>query len=203
MVALVFLAVGWVGPAHAQVPLDAEPGSSVRTRQDLGELLDLYEQVLLSPVYSDGVKEATRVRANRIRDRLTNGDFRLGDRVVLSVQGEPELPDTIPVQAGPMISLPLFGDIPLNGVLRSEIADHIIEAMRQYLREPVVRAEGLMRISVQGSVGRPGFYVVPADMLLSETLMMAGGPSGTADLEGLRIERGPELVMGGARVYVE
>lgn len=47
-----------------------------------------------------------------------------------------------------------------------------------------------MRLAVMGSVGQPGFYVVPADMLLSEALMAAGGPGGGADLEELRVERG-------------
>ncbi|MDA0327666.1 MAG: polysaccharide biosynthesis/export family protein [Gemmatimonadetes bacterium] len=193
------LTVACAAALPAQVSFDADPGSSVRTRQDLEGLLELYEQVLQSPAYSEGVKRATRVKLERIRERLTDGDFKLGDRVVLSVEGEPGLPDTVPVQAGPMITLPLFGDIQLSGVLRSEIGMHITEALKVFIRDPVVRAEGLMRVSVQGAVGQPGFFVVPADMLLSETLMIAGGPAPNSNLSELRIERGTELVMGGGR----
>ena len=54
-----------------------------------------------------------------------------------------------------------------------------------------------MRLSILGSVGQPGFYVVPADMLLSEAMMMAGGPAGDADMDDLRIERGPTRLMSG------
>lgn len=183
------------GTLAAQLSLDVNPGSSVRTRQDLEGLLEQYEQVLLSPVYSESVKESTRAKARRVRERLTEGDFRLGDRVVLSVEGEPDLPDTIAVSAGPMLSLPPFGDIPLAGVLRSEIGAHLTEALRQYIREPVVRAQGLMRFSVQGAVGQPGFYVLPADMLLGEVLMAAGGLAANAKLEDMRIERGTQIVM--------
>jgi protein involved in polysaccharide export with SLBB domain len=38
-------------------------------------------------------------------------------------------------------------------------------------------------------VTRPGFYGVPADALLSDALMAAGGPTGEADLRKVRIER--------------
>lgn len=184
-------------PAAGQVAVDADPGSSVRTREDLERLLSLYDDVLRSPVYSAAVKQSTRQRMDQIRQRLTEGDFRLGDRVALYVEGEPTLPDTVAVEAGPEITLPLFGSIPLHGVLRSEISDHIAEALSEYIRDPVVRAEGLMRVSVQGGVGRPGFYVLPASMLVSETLMAAGGPIQNAKLEDLRIERGSTILMDG------
>jgi hypothetical protein len=47
------------------------------------------------------------------------------------------------------------------------------------------------------STGQPGFYVVPANMLLSETLMMAGGPAPSSNLQELSIQRGAETVMEG------
>lgn len=183
--------------ASAQAPIDADHGSSVRTRAELQELLELYERVLESPAYSDAVKESTRVQVRRIRERLERGDFELGDRIVLYVRGEPELPDTVGVQAGPRITLPLFGDISLEGVLRSEVEAHLTEALGQYINNPVVDARALMRVSVQGAVGSPGFYVVPADMLLSETLMVAGGPAQNSQLDDMRIERGAQVVMQG------
>lgn len=182
--------------ADAQTDFDANPGSAVRTRAELEELLDAYQRVLESPAYSNSVKESTRVKAERIRERLEFGDFALGDRIALSVLGEPELPDTVTVQAGPRIVLPPFGDIPLGGVLRSEVEAHLTEALGQYIRDPDVTARALMRLSVQGAVGAPGFYVVPAEMLLSEVIMVAGGPGQGTDLDGIEIERGEEVVLG-------
>jgi len=122
------------------------------------------------------------------------------DRIVLSVQGEPNLPDTVSVEAGPKIVLPLFGEISLQGVLRSEIEEHLTRELSAYIREPVVRANGLMRLSIQGQVGSPGFYVVPAEMLLSEALMVAGGPGGNANLDELRIERGSAELLSGEQL---
>ncbi len=183
--------------ADAQVPIEADPGSSFRSREDLEELLGYYEDALRSPAYSESVKESLAVQASRIRERLRDGDFKLGDRIVLSVEGETALPDTVLVEAGPRISLPIFGDIPLDGVLRSEVEERITQSLSAFLRNPIVRAEGLMRLSVQGSVAQPGFYVVPANMLLSETLMVAGGMTAGSDLDGIRLERGQEVLMEG------
>ncbi len=132
-----------------------------------------------------------------IRERLENGDFRAGDRVALFVQGEPNLPDTVLVEPGPQITLPLFGSISLAGVLRSEIQEHLTRELGKIIHDPVVRAQGLMRLSIQGSVGRPGFYVVPADVLVGDVLMIAGGLSGDAKLDKLRIERGSRRILEG------
>jgi polysaccharide export outer membrane protein len=160
-------------------------------------LLGEYERALASPAYSESVKQSIRADAEAIRGRLTDGDFRVGDRIALSVQGEPSLPDTIPVQPGPMIALPLFGEISLHGVLRSEITEHLTQALSRYIRDPVVRANGLMRLSVQGAVGQPGFYTMPAEMLVGEALMVAGGPSPQADIEAMAIQRGTRALLEG------
>jgi protein involved in polysaccharide export with SLBB domain len=191
------IAVGTVAPLAAQSPPDIEPGRSERTRADLERLLAFYQEALESPAYSSAVKATLREDAETVRRRLSEGDFRLGDRIVLTVAGEPELPDTVPVEAGPLMNLPLFGDISLRGVLRSEIEEHLTKELGAFIRDPRVRAQALMRLSIQGSVGDPGFFVVPADMLLTEALMVAGGPTGNSNLDRLRVERGGEVLLEG------
>jgi protein involved in polysaccharide export with SLBB domain len=208
VVTILVAAVGVPCSLHAQTGQaggvnPADLGSLVRTREDLEKLLAYYEEVLASPVYSEGMRASTRMNADRVRERLTLGDFRVGDGVVLSVRGEVTLPDTVYVQPGPRINLLLFGDVDLAGVLRSELERTITEALALFIRDPVVRAEGLVRLSVQGAVSAPGFYTVPADMLLSEALMVAGGLSQDSDLASLRIERGAELLMGGEELQEE
>jgi protein involved in polysaccharide export with SLBB domain len=184
-------------PAASQGLVGVDPGSSVRTRADLERLLREYEQALSSPAYSDAVKRGIRADAAQIRDRLDNGDFHVGDRIVLAVQGETNLPDTVAVESGPMITLPMFGEIPLAGVLRSELQEHLTTALGRFIRNPTVRANGLMRLAVVGTVNRPGFYTMPADMLLGEALMVAGGPTQASNLERLRIERGTVTLLEG------
>jgi polysaccharide export outer membrane protein len=174
-----------------------DSGNAVRTRSDLERLLDEYEQALASPAYSESTKRTIRADADAVRGRLRDGDFRVGDRVVLYVEGEPDLPDTVQVQPGPSIALPVFGEIPLNGVLRSEISAHLTKELSRFIRDPIVRANGLMRLSVQGAVSRPGFYTIPAEMLVGEALMVAGGPGPQANMDGISIERGAQTLLEG------
>jgi polysaccharide export outer membrane protein len=156
-----------------------------------------YEQALASPAYSEAVKRTIEADADLIRSRLRDGDFRVGDRITLEVEGEENIPDTVTVESGPKIVLPLFGEISLEGVLRSEIQEHLTQTLGQFIREPVVRANGHIRISVQGQIGRPGFYTMPAEMLLGEALMVAGGPTPASDMDDIRIDRGTATVLEG------
>lgn len=162
------------------------------SRADLTELLARYEEAIQSPAYSDQVKETARLGAERIRQRLDEGDFRLGDRIALTVRGESALPDTVPVLSGPLITLPLFGEISLAGVLRSELEAHLTRELGRFINEPVVQATALTRLAVLGAVGQPGFYVVQADILLTEALQLAGGPAPNADVQALEVQRGNE-----------
>ena len=190
---LLFTAAG----ASAQIPVEFGPGSTELSREELTQLLQRYEEAIASPAYSGGVKDAARANAARIRERLEQGDFKVGDRVALTVQGEPNLPDTVSVEPGPQITLPLFGSISLAGVLRSEVQEHLTKELGKIIHDPVVHAKALMRLAIMGSVGRPGFYVVPADLLVSDAIMVAGGPSGSANIDDLRIERGSKRLLEG------
>jgi protein involved in polysaccharide export with SLBB domain len=176
-------------PLSGQLVGSSDPGRSVRTRADLNRLLAEYDAALASPAYSEAVKRSIQADADRVRRRLREGDFRVGDRVYVSVQGETNYPDTVVVEPGPMIILEPFGEFSLAGVLRSEVTDHLTTELARFIRMPVVRAQGLMRISVLGDVGQPGFYTMPGETLLGDVLMMAGGPGANAVLDELRIER--------------
>lgn len=181
----------------AQVPMEFSPESAELTRAELNQLLEQYERALVSPAYSDRIKVSLQAAAARVRTRLEQGDFQAGDRIFLNVAGQPQLPDTVAVDPGPEISLPTFGEISLQGVLRSELGDRIAEELATMIRDPDVTARSLLRLSVEGAVGNPGFFVFPADVLVSDVIMLAGGPASSADLEQLRIERSNRTVYGG------
>ena len=141
------------------------------------------------------LRESKRAEAYVLRQRLQVGDFLVGDRVVVAVMGEPTLSDTAVVRSGTTIHLGKLPPISLQGVLRSELEEHLTRELAQYLREPRVTAVPLLRVAVFGNVVRPGYLHVPADMLLSDLLMRAGGPSGTADLRKAELRRGAERLI--------
>src|SRR2546425_200269 len=147
------------------------------------------EEVALSPNQPSAAKTAAAQEAAVIRRRLAEGDFKVGDRILLLVEGEPSLSDTFTVGLGSSLILPAVGEVSLVGVLRSELQNYLARRLGQNLRDPVVRARAYVRLSIDGAVARPGFYGVPADALLSDALMAAGGPTPEAQLGKLRIER--------------
>ena len=133
---------------------------------------------------SDAAREAVAIRT-----RLTRGDFRVGDRILLVVEGEAALSDTFTVGLGGQLTLPVIGDVSLEGVLRCELQHYLTRRLAQNLRDPEVRTRAFVRLSIQGAVTRPGYYGVPADALLSDALMAAGGTTQEANITRLRIER--------------
>jgi len=187
-------------PSGAQVGAEWRGATAAGLQMDraqLQELLDELRGAAASPAYSEQLRARARSEAALIEQRLTAGDFRVGDRVALSVETAPQLSDTFRVEAGPRIEIPTIGPISLAGVLRAELEEHLTRELEAYVREPRLRAEALVRLGVQGTVGQPGFYTVPADMLLGELLMTTGGPAPDAAMDELRIQRGTRTIWEG------
>lgn len=184
-----------VAPGSAQEPLDAR--GLEMTRAQLEQILADYETAATSPGYSSSLRARAQREADLVRARLRDGDFQVGDRIVLRVRGEPQLSDTLTVEPGQTVTLREIGQIPLAGVLRSELQAHMTEQISRFVREPHVTTESLIRIAILGSVGRPGFFVLPASMLLDDALMAAGGPGGNAKLDDMEIRRGDTVVWEG------
>jgi polysaccharide biosynthesis/export protein len=183
--------------ASAQVPVEWDVGREQVTRAELEDLLERIRENLASAAYSGRIRSQLEQNAGMITRRLEEGDFQVGDRVFLQVEGEPELSDTLVVRSGQLVSVPVVGDLSLRGVLRSELEPRLAEHIARYVREPRLRVQALIRISVIGEVESPGFFVVPADMLVTDVLMLAGGPTRESKLDDLRIERGTTNIWEG------
>ncbi len=171
-----------------------DPTGVQHTRDELTEMLRRFEATAASSAYSGSIRDQARDEAELIRSRLEEGDLQVGDRIELTVEGQPDLSNTFTVVAGRLLVLPALGEVPLEGVLRSELQPYLTEYVARYIREPVVHARSLIRLEVRGAVAQQGFYAVPSDVPLTDALMMAGGPTALADVEKIRIERGTEVI---------
>jgi protein involved in polysaccharide export with SLBB domain len=180
------------------------------TRGELEGQVQRLEQVARSGSSGDEERSQARVEVAVIRARLADGDFHVGDRVALSVEGdahsqerpgagsvEQQLSDTFTVGSGQELTLPVIGAVALRGVLRSELQASLRREVSLVIRDPVVHARSLIRLSVQGAVARPGYYSLPTDAVLSDALMSAGGPAPDAKLAKLRIERDGKSIWEG------
>ena len=137
-----------------------------------------------------------------IKRRLAQGDFRPGDRILLTVENEPTLSDTFAVAPDTALHLPspTVGALPLAGVLRSELDAKVQAYLKRFLVRVVARVEPLVSLSIQGGVAKAGFYSVPAAAQVSDALMAAGGTTHEADMDKLKIEREGEAILEGKEV---
>jgi len=117
------------------------------------------------------------------------------------VRGDSALTDTFVVRAGRTLSLPNIAEISLAGVLRSELQSFLSKEIARYVREPVVHTSSLIRLAVLGEVTRPGFYAVGADVLVTDVIMLAGGPNADADLRRVSVRRGAREVWTSDRIH--
>lgn len=184
------------GPASAQQP-GWDPRGVQLTRGELEQMMEQYQMTATSSAESGEARAHARAEAELIRQRLSDGDLQVGDRIELVVEGHSDLNDTFNVVAGRMLVLPAIGEVPVGGVLRSELQQHLTTEIGRYIREPVVRARALVRLQIIGAVGVQGFYTVPSDVLVSDALMLAGGPAAAADLRKMTIQRGPTVIWSG------
>jgi protein involved in polysaccharide export with SLBB domain len=189
-----------VTPANAQTSTTSTPASPntmlgrspEASRADLEARLSALQG---SPGQNPQAQAQSTNEIATIRDRLTNGDFEPGDRIVLSVANQPALSDTFEVRQGQFIHLPNIGDVSLHGVLHSELQAHLYAEISRYIRDPVVRTGSLLRISILGPVARAGFYAMPADLLLSDAIMHTGGLTGDADVSKTIVKRGGDVLI--------
>jgi polysaccharide biosynthesis/export protein len=118
-----------------------------------------------------------------------SSDFRTGDRIMMTVVGEPQLSDTFTVVAGPAIDVPVIGTVPLAGVKETGLEHYLTDYIGRYVRNPVVHATAMIRLGVLGEVAHPGFYALSSQALLEDALMTAGGVTQTARVDGLYLSR--------------
>src|SRR5262245_14196199 len=175
-------ATGGAFAAFAQTP---EGVQRAKTRDDLARMARVADSL--------GRKE----EAFSIRTRLRDGDFEVGDRIVVSYEGVglSKLNDTLIVQDGRIVRMGVpMGDLNLNGVLRSELKDSIEGRVLKYIRNETVHVMPLLRLSVSGAVKSAGFYYARPDMPLSDLIMRTGGQDQTADLSKVEIKRGEQVL---------
>src|SRR5207302_1950177 len=145
--------------------------------------------VCLAPkdsVYAKVVSNMQEVtaRGGRIIAITSEGNGDLGRLVDHQIA----VPASSPLLA-PVLMLPVIGAIPLAGVRRAQVETYLTQQLKRYMKDPVVHAKVLVRLSILGEVEHPGFYPVRADAPVSDALMAAGGPTKDAKFTGTHIDR--------------
>ncbi|MCU0634597.1 MAG: SLBB domain-containing protein, partial [Gemmatimonadaceae bacterium] len=177
-----------VAAVHAQTPPARVASAASATRAELSARATALEQMLAS-ARGDARERPMRELAT-VRSRLTEGDFRVGDRLLVVLTRDSAVADTAAVRDSLLVTIANLPELSVRGVLRSELSDRLRDHVGKYIRNPQVRASLLTRISISGGVARPGFFAVPPDRPLTELVMVAGGPVPGAALDRIELIRG-------------
>jgi len=90
--------------------------------------------------------------------------------------------------------LPLIGEIKVVGLNQQTLAARLKKKYSPFIKDPYIMVTPLIRVTLQGSVNRPGAYLIPPTASLWELVEMATGPSQNAELKKMRSERGGRVV---------
>jgi hypothetical protein len=189
------------GSAAAQTPPTIERRPQA-TRAQLDSTLIEIDKILASNAYGAEIKQAKQAEAAIIRERLREGDFQVGDQLLISLSvpiqpgGTPLNNQVVTVGPNQMLTLNDIPDIPLRGILRSEVKDYLTEQLRRLFKDQTVQVVPTIRLTVLGGIPQPGFYQLPADMPLPDVIMKVGGPTQATKLEESVIRRGTEELWG-------
>ena len=115
-----FVAFGALALAPA-VTSGQTPASLLTSRAELTAAADRAESLAASSNSGSSTKNA--LLAASIRQRLNEGDFQPGDRVILTIVSDARHTDTLVVRSGRVLELPGKISLPLSGVLRSELEE--------------------------------------------------------------------------------
>lgn len=176
----------------------AEGSAWMASRAELTSTLEMLDASAASTAYSDRLRDRAREDAAQVRNRLTAGDFSVGDRIKLRVTGPTQLVDTtLAVGDSLTLNVPGIKQVRLYGVLRSELESTLGRDLGEVVRQVQVSARPLIRIAVLGQVTAPGFLAVPPETLVDELITLSGGPAATAALDNMSVVRRDTVLWDG------
>lgn len=189
-------------PALLAVPTvgaqEATQGSAYATRAELEAMASTRASVSADPKRSASERAQAGDAEKLLRERLMEGDFHVGDRIVVRISGGPAVADTLTVTPGRSVRIPDAGDFSVAGVLRSELDERLNAQLARYFRNATVHAQPLTRLAVLGEVRTPGFVHVPSQSLLSDVISAAGGPTPAGRLDRASVRRAGRTVITAA-----
>lgn len=170
-------------------------GAPSATRAELEEALKQRELWASSTAYSARLRAQAEREAQLFRARLRDGDFRVGDRLLLRVEGAVPFNDTVTVMQGPRILVPGLTAVDVSGTLRSELKGKVQSTFRQTVLDATVAVQPLARVAVFGAVANPGYQLVTFESRVDELLTSAGGPVGDTRPNRFSIMRGDTVLV--------
>lgn len=142
-------------------------------------------------------RERYQATVNAYRERLENGDFLPGDRILIQAWSDSVISDTFTVRGDRQLQIANLPPISLHGVLDSELEGFLTKELLKYYRRVDLTADVLVRISLIGALARQDFVTVPVDQALTDVISGAGGFSSPPDLKKANVQREGRVLIDG------
>jgi polysaccharide export outer membrane protein len=164
------------------------------------------------PVVDRTKGQLTRERIDPSTEPVDRGAYRIrsGDVLTISILGESEMKETLPVGPDGRISYYVADDVPAAGRTFADLRKALREKLLVHFRDPQVTVMGANfsgnTVTILGQVRSPGEYTVRSDTRLLDVIALAGGIARTAyvrdvygaldlaDLSRAFLLRGPAFV---------
>lgn len=173
-------------------------GSAYATRAELETMASARARVAADAKRNADERAQASEDERLLRERLADGDFHVGDRIVVRITGGQTAFDTLTVTTGRSVRIPDAGEFSVTGVLRSELDERLDAQLARYFRNASVHTQPLTRLAVLGEVRTPGFVHVPSQSLLSDVISAAGGPTPEGRLDRASVRRAGRTVINAA-----
>jgi protein involved in polysaccharide export with SLBB domain len=133
----------------------------------------------------------------RLADSITAKSASLGpgDFIQIKIWREPDLSDTVQVDNEGMAVFPKLGPIEVTGMRPDSLERRLVHDYSRYLQNPSINVRVLRRITIWGSVMRPGTYPVDLTMSITDALALAGGASAEGKTDKVELRRGSKHSM--------
>jgi polysaccharide biosynthesis/export protein len=146
--------------------------------------------------------DGSKAQLAKVADTFTaaatpgNSAYKIGpqDVVDISVFKVPELSRSVQVNDSGTINLPLVGEVEAAGKTSQEIEHDLTKKLgAKYLQSPqvtvYVKEFNSRRVTVEGSVKKPGVYPIRGKTTLVQFLAMAEGPTDLSDTSSIVVFR--------------
>jgi polysaccharide export outer membrane protein len=118
------------------------------------------------------------------------GTLAPGDFIAVKIWREPDLSDTVQVDNAGMAVFPKLGAISVTRIRPDSLERLLVRDYSRYLQNPSIRVTVLRRITIWGSVVRPGTYPVDLTMSITDALALAGGATSDGQSNKVELRRG-------------
>ena len=120
--------------------------------------------------------------------------FRPGRALQVTIWQEPELSGEYSIDSEGYVIMSLIGRIQVSRYTKDSLESYLTAEYSNYLRNPIIMIEPLIRVGVLGLVRFPGLFKVSPHSPLWDVVDLAGGPTSRANLKKFQVMRDGKVV---------